>query len=250
MGQLCSICDSKEEPHKATLFTETMTDDHCNPSSLLVNQQILNSSAKPDFNISHSHSHLENERDAMEENDCQRRLAEYRLEQVELARREAIVTTASQTMVPVGSHNVMLAGQRMTNYQNSSHGGGINTYYDPVYAAAAAQDILRSAAMTGGLVFYADNATQVASNVSMTGSMPLPSCDRSLHDNSKVAIDALGRGVWDGARLGSHGSGLAGCGGEDPEYYLEDLAESFLEKMIPTTTSLVGGCASVVENLP
>mmetsp|Transcript_38791 Transcript_38791/g.63438 ORF Transcript_38791/g.63438 Transcript_38791/m.63438 type:complete len:271 (+) Transcript_38791:43-855(+) len=270
MGQICSFCGSKEEPHQATAFVETLLPDtqasHQSqpPSSSLFNGQQTHNTSSPalDFNnqshtsSAHGHAHLlepgsaHGELDRIEENDRQRRLIQYRLEQVELARREAIVTAASQSMVPVGAQgSVAMGGHRMMNHHH--RGGGINTYYDPAYAAAAAQDILRSAAVTGGLVFCDDQATQAAWNVSVIGSMPMPtSRDRGALANSKDIIETLGRGRWDGVRLGSRGSGLAGCGGEDPEYYLDDLAEAFLETMVPTKTSLFGGCASIVENLP
>lgn len=264
MGQFCSICDSGEEPQKAAAFTET-TDVHDvtnppHPSSVL---NAPSSSAIVDFNNPHHTAsvhggHILDREGGDGINELngtadEERMAQYRLEQVELARREAIVTAASQTMVPVGSQgSSAMGGHRITNNQYSNHGGGINNaYYDPIYASAAAQDILRSAAITGGLVFYTDKATQNAWNISMIGTMPQPpNNNQGGGSNTKDAIDMLGRGIWDGVKLGSRGSGLAGCGGEDPEYYLDDLAEAFLEKMVPTKTSLFGGCASIVENLP
>ena len=51
---------------------------------------------------------------------------------------------------------------------------------------------------------------------------------------------------WDHA-----GVGWQGVEGEDPEYYLDDLAEALQEKIVPTKTSLLGGhCKSIIENLP
>lgn len=266
MGQICSIC-LKEEPQQATAFADTVSlsdihDSHhsqtpCYSFNGQQQQQTPNASSPAlDFNnqsvnLLDSVSAYE-EIDQIEE-DRQRRMSQYRLEQAELARREAIVTAASQSMVPVGSQGTvsMGAGHRILDH-HSHRGGGINTYYDPSYAAAAAQDILRSAAITGGLVFCDDQATKSAWNVSVIGTWPRRSSspDRGSLSNLKDIIDSLGRGRWDGVRLGSRGSGLAGCGGEDPEYYLDDLAEAFLEAMVPTKTSLFGGCASIVENLP
>lgn len=273
MGQKCSICGFKEELKQATAFAETAsTDIHEShqsqfpPSSLLNVQQTPNApSYALDFNTNphgssaHGHDHLIEpgsacgEIDETEEYDRQRRLTQYRLEQVELARREAIVAAASQSMVPVGCQGLVAMGaHRMMSHHHSLHrGGGINTYYDPAYAAAAAQDILRSAAMTGGLVFCDDQASQAAWNVSMIGVLPVStSQDRGYLANSKDVIETLSRRRWDGVRLGSRGSGCAGCGGEHPEYYLDDLAEAFLESMVPTKSSLLGGCALIVENLP
>lgn len=255
MGQICSNCGSTEEPKKTSAFAETDSADIPESqqsqlaSSLLNAQPTTNAASNAlDFNLSlQGHDHLmePGEIDVSEEYDRQR-LTQYRMEQVELARREAIVAAASQSMVPVGS-------QGLSHHHNNSlhRGGGINTYYDPVYAAAAAQDILRSAAITGGLDFCDDMASRAAWNVSMIGILPVPtSRDRGYLANSKEVIETLGKGRWDGVRLGSRGSGLAGCGGEHPEYYLDDLAEAFLETMVPTKSSLLGGCASIVENLP
>lgn len=283
MGQFCSICGSQEEPRQATAFVDTSTSSsdipdfplshhngqpqqHQQPLLLQQQQQSAvgaSSSHPSDYNKSgHGNiniSHLDPGGKRAEENDDnERQLAQYRLEQEELARREAIVTTASQTMVPVGNNFGSGAGhQRMMGYQqqqqhNHNNMGGtiMNSYYDPAYAAEAAQAILRTAAHTGGLVFSNDMATHAAMNVSIMGALPQSSVSsQSTRKKSKDIIDMLGKGIWDGVRLGTRGR-LAGCGGEDPEYYLDDLAEEILEKMVPTKTSLFGGCPPIVENLP
>jgi len=128
---------------------------------------------------------------------------------------------------------------------NSRYLGGIYTYYDPAYAAAAAQDILNSAARSGGLVFVNDDATQLAWGMNVIGTLP-PGVSGAT---DKDVADALSKGRWDDIRLGSRENGPGGCGGEDPEYFLDDLAEDFLERMVPTRTNLFAGCPSVVENL-
>lgn len=265
MGQrICTICGAKEETRQATAFVDTSSSDtqaphQSRPHSSLANgqQTALDFNNQPHASSAHGHVHIldpgsaPGELDRIAEND--RRMTQYRLEQVELARREAIVTAASQSMVSVGAHGSVSMGGLMMNHHDSHRGGGINTYYDPAYAAAAAQDILRSAAVTGGLVFCDDRATQAAWNVAILGSMPVPTSHAAgagASPNSKEIMENLGKGRWEGVRLGSRGSGLAGCGGEDPEYYLDDLAEAFLETMVPTKTSMFGGCPSIVENLP
>lgn len=261
MGQrICIICGAKEENQQATAFVDTSSSDvqaphQSRPHTSLSNgqQTSLDFNGPPHSSSAHGQvldpGSAHGELDRIAENDCQRRLAQYRLEQAELARREAIVTAASQSMVSVGAQGSVSMGGLMMNHHD--RGGGINTYYDPAYAAAAAQDILRSAAVTGGLVFCDDRATQAAWDVSIVGRMPVPTAqDEGASSNAKEIIENLGRGRWEGVRLGSRGSGLAGCGGEDPEYYLDDLAEAFLETMVPTRTSMFGGCPSIVENLP
>lgn len=269
MGQNCSICFT-EEPQRAPAFVETSSSDsnvsnHSQvPTSYFHGQAHVESSPTLNFSsLSHSPSTHKNvlsepgntqeDLDQIEDNDRLRRLTTYRLEQAELARREAIVTAASQGMVPIGSQgSVALVGHRALNSHHSHHrAGGVNTYYDPAYAAAAAQDILRSAAVTGGLVFCTDKASQAAWNLSVIGIMPISvSQNKGFPSKSKDTVEMLGRGRWDGVRLGSRGSGLAGCGGENPEFYIDDLSEAFLETMVPAKMTLFGGCSSVVENLP
>jgi hypothetical protein len=291
MGQFCSICGSGEEPRHATAFAGTSSssdvpDFHyaSQLSPALSNSQHhqaaaaaasggASSSNAPNYNNNGSGhgnaiiSHLDpgskgrEQLENIEQNDDnERQLAQYQLEQAELARREAIVTTASQSMVPVGnnfgsgsSHSAMMGmHHRMMGYHHNHHQGIMNSYYDPAYAAEAAQSILRSAAHTGGLVLSNDMATRAAMDLSIMGTLPKPSSSSSSQStvaNSKDVIDMLAKGVWDGVRLGSRGR-LAGCGGEDPEYYLDDLAEAILENMVPTKTSLFGGCPPIVENLP
>jgi hypothetical protein len=171
--------------------------------------------------------------DELSEKERHRRLQQYQLEAAEQSRRTHIVSTASQSMIPVGSSNTM----------QQRH--GVYTYYDPAYAAAAAQDILNSAARTGGLMFVDDGASREAWGVRVLGCLP-----KAVEGSTgKDLMEALGKGRWDDIRLGSRESGVAGCGGEDPEYFLDDLAEAFLESMLPTKTNLLGGCPSIVENL-
>lgn len=189
----------------------------------------------------------------MDEKERQRQLNQFRLEQAELARRETIVTTASQSMVPVGGSQGTRAigGGMLLNHPHHNRGVGVNTYYDPTYAAAAAQDILTSAARTGGLMFADDLATKAACNVSVMGSVPIKAPLREGGvTTSKDVMDALSRGRWDRICLGTRGGGVAGCGGEDPEYYVDDLADAFWESMVPTKTNLFAGCPAIVENLP
>lgn len=208
--------------------------------------------------------------------DMEERLARYRRDQADLARRESIVDAASRSMVPVSSspshthHNNN--DRRQNNHQNQQQQRGlVSTYYDPAYAAAAAQDILRSAAATGGMTLDAsDAATRDAWEVRPMGTMPSlspPPSSSSLATSSLAtgcgkgaAMNMLSGGRWEGIRLVAgpgpsylgRSSGGGGIGGEGDRlgYYLDDLAESFLEGMVPTGTALFGGCPPIVENLP
>ena len=260
MGQLCSFCGSQEEAKKSTPFTENgnfledapdqdRTQQYSNSSSPFSRQQtpeisVENSNQNPSSSHRDSLASGNNDPNAaieqIDEKERERRLKQYQLEQAELSRREAIVNVASQSMVPVGGSQSSPSGM-----MHNQRVGGIYTYYDPAYAAAAAQDILHSAARMGGLMFADDDATRAAWEINVIGKMP-----RGIDGaTEKDLIDTLGKSRWDGVKLGSRESGVAGCGGEDPEYFLDDLAEAFLETMVPTKTTLFGGCPSIVENL-
>ena len=260
MGQLCSFCGSQEEAKKSNAF------ESGNPNSEDVPEQDRSqpqSNAASPFNnrqpetapdglshniLSHGHNPLSPNVDdpnspavePIDEKERERRLQQYQREQAELTRREGIVNAASQSMVSVGGSQS--ASSATSHYPRV---GGIYTYYDPAYAAAAAQDILNSAARTGGLMFMDDDATRAAWGLNVVGDVPVS----VVGSTGKDLMDALGKGRWENVRLGSRESGLAGCGGEDPEYFLDDIAEAFLETMVPTKTTLFGGCPSIVENL-
>ncbi len=92
------------------------------------------------------------------------------------------MNAASGSMVPVLSSPSPC--QRQHHHQNGQHQnhhhqqqqqrGLTNAYYNPAYTASAAQDILRSAAMTGGMMLDVNNvATKDAWDVRPMGVMPL-----------------------------------------------------------------------------
>ncbi len=326
MGQICSTGD---EPLRPGAFAgTTSSSDPTSSSSFNAHQQHSTqhnhthhppqtaestSSHHPPFNvgdgINNEPSQSADRTNIASTADMEERLSRYRKEQAELARREAIVNAASGSMVPVTTspspHHQQDRNYQFNNHQNhhqhQQQRGPSNAYYDPSFAASAAQDILRSAAMTGWMMLDVnDVATREAWDVMPMGTMP-----RSSSSSSSVAVggsdnkgsgsngktmEMLSAGRWDGIRLvagggggggassrrmslrsgvgggggggiggigigmgggGKGGIGIGGGGGGDrPEYYLDDLAESFLESMVPTRTALFGGCPSIVENLP
>ncbi|KAL7537416.1 hypothetical protein ACHAWF_005757, partial [Thalassiosira exigua] len=232
MGQICSFCGSGDEPKRPGAFDDASTADAHSQSqaALSYGQQASGASSPgavdpggPSSHASSSEAHplggpggtggaagagpTQGELDQMEE-DRQRRMAQYRLEQVELARREAIVTSASRSMVPVGSQGGGMGGRGSMMGAGGGHHHHHHSHppaYDPAYAAAAAQDILRSAAVTGGLVFRDDRATRAAWDASVAGTMPVPAPSAARggggrEGSTKDVIDALGRGRWDGVR--------------------------------------------------
>ena len=69
--------------------------------------------------------------------------------------------------------------------------------------------------------------------------------------NSTTSSDLykkLATPTWDSILLGSNeGEGLAGCGGKHPHEYLDHVAETFLDQVVPK--NLFAGTAPIVENL-
>jgi hypothetical protein len=58
----------------------------------------------------------------------------------------------------------------------------------------------------------------------------------------------LSQPAWEGIVLGTAG-GLAGCGGENPHRYLDNVAESLLDSTLPAKQQLFAGVKPMVENL-
>lgn len=127
----------------------------------------------------------------------------------EESRLELLVQTAGRAMVAVHSTR------------------GNNPYYDQGFAAALAQHL--------------EQTTQFPTQLP-----PLPNAPSSQHDSS---VDArLSQPPWEDLQLGSSG-GLAGCAGENPEKYLDRVAESFLDQVVPKKEQLFTKARPIVESL-
>ena len=59
----------------------------------------------------------------------------------------------------------------------------------------------------------------------------------------------LAQPQWEGIALGTKGGGLAGCAGENPNTYMNHVAESYLDATIPKKERLFRGIGPIVENL-
>ena len=79
----------------------------------------------------------------------------------------------------------------------------------------------------------------------MRGLLSSPSEDGV--DSSSV-YDRLSQSAWEDLQLGRQG-GLAGCAGEDPEKYLDRVAESFLDQVVPKKEQLFTNVKPIVESL-
>ena len=118
---------------------------------------------------------------------------------------------------------VQTAGRAMVAVRSTR---GSNPYYDQGFAAALAQHL--------------EQTTKFPIQVP-----PLP--NPVTIANSSV-YNRLSQNVWDDLELGRQG-GLAGCAGENPEKYLDRVAESFLDQVVPKKEQLFTKVKPIVESL-
>lgn len=102
---------------------------------------------------------------------------------------------------------------------------GSTGYYDQGFAAALAQHL--------------EQTTQFPDRLEVR--LPPPS-------TSSTVYERLNQPQWDGIALG-RGGGLAGCAGVSPPRYMDNIAESLLDSVIPAKQQLFAGASPMVENL-
>jgi hypothetical protein len=103
---------------------------------------------------------------------------------------------------------------------------GSTGYYDQGFAAALAQHL--------------EQTTQFPATLPI--SLPPAHPTESIHAR-------LAQPQWEGIALGTKGGGLAGCAGENPNTYMNHVAESYLDATIPKKERLFRGIGPIVENL-
>lgn len=229
MGNVC--CGEKDEKSKKSAFVAGDSEHE----DVLTSPLARSASEHPDASISPAGA---SGPAGEESEEAQREKREYlaaeaerqRALREEQARLELIVSTAGRDMIPVGRRD----GGPMS--------GAAGGYYDPAYAAAAAQEIHSS----GALSAVSEEVMATLAKCQLNGQVPpsaIPAGDAG------ALLDALVGGRWEGIELGTRG-GLGGCGGEDPEIFFDDLAEGYLDRVVPTRETLFRGVGSIVENLP
>jgi hypothetical protein len=117
---------------------------------------------------------------------------------------------------------VSAAGRGMVAVRSTR---GSTGYYDQGFAAALAQHL--------------EETTQFPEKLPIKLS-PAPT--------GTSVYDRLSRPQWDGIALGN-GGGLAGCAGENPIRYIDNIAESLLDSVVPSKQQLFAGANPMVENL-
>ena len=99
-------------------------------------------------------------------------------------------------------------------------------YYDQGFAAALAQHLQE----------------QIGSTSALPKTLPPISSNISVYST-------LNKSPWENIQLGTKTTGLAGCAGENPNTYMDHVAESFLASMVPTKEHLFAHVGPMVENL-
>ncbi|EEC48007.1 predicted protein [Phaeodactylum tricornutum CCAP 1055/1] len=101
---------------------------------------------------------------------------------------------------------------------------GSNAYYDQGFAAALAQHL--------------EQTTRFAAQV--PSRLPPPNARESVYARLTAA-------PWHGIQLGPK-DGLAGCAGENPNTYMDHVAESYLDSVVPKKEGF-SNARPIVENL-
>lgn len=118
---------------------------------------------------------------------------------------------------------VSAAGRDMVAVRSTRANPG---YYDQGFAAALAQHLQE----------------QIGSSSSLPCTLPKPSSDINVYAT-------LNSSPWEHVQLGTKTTGLAGCAGENPNTYMDHVAESFLASIVPTKEHLFNQVEPMVENL-
>lgn len=80
-------------------------------------------------------------------------------------------------------------------------------------------------------------------------SSPEAAGSRLLSASSRTVYARLSQPLWEGITLGIKGGGLAGCAGENPYTYMDHVAVSYLDSIVPKKERLFAGVGPIVENL-
>jgi hypothetical protein len=180
-------------------------------------------------------------------------------------------TSTSQTTLASGPSDSMLTNNANTNSNSSIS----NLHNSAISAAEQAKENERLQALreeqarlelivqatgrgmvavrsTRGSTGYYDQgfAAALAQHLEQTTQFPatLPISLPNTHPTDSIYA-RLAQPQWEGIALGTKGGGLAGCAGENPNTYMNHVAESYLDATIPKKERLFRGIGPIVENL-
>jgi hypothetical protein len=152
---------------------------------------------------------------------------------------------------------VSAAGRGMISVRSTR---GSTGYYDQGFAAALAQHLEQTTSFPEGLSVTlppapSRNSKETSSVVSSPSTAEAASSpfseesgEKLNHPSKSYLYSCLSRPHWSGIALGP-GDGLAGCSGESPSAYMDNVAESLLDATLPTKQQLFAGVKPMVENL-
>ena len=256
MGNLLQSCtDPKGERSKSSAFDST--DDRTGASTPGVSDDIHPSQkSSPQTPGSKAIGAPNGNSDAntfIEKQNAQAEAERQRALREEQARLELIVSTAGRDMVAL--HGRGGGGSANSLSALGSHGGGGSgmAYYDAGYAASVAQELLQSGGGGGGLhALFMEMELDAASDEEKSSTKTLLRMVQGRIPNSCVAdgmnaVEVLSQRI--DLREALAGSGNSGVG-NDIDFFLEDVAESFLASVLSTKGRLFQGLAPIVENLP
>jgi hypothetical protein len=152
--------------------------------------------------------------------------------QQEQQRLDMIVAAADQGMISVRSTR------------------GSTGYYDQGFAAALAQHLEQTTSFPESLPLRLPAAPSSESrNANDQGNCSAGGDPNTASSSSNSVYSRLSQPQWEGIVLGTQGNGLAGCGGENPQQFMDNVAESLLETTLPAKQHLFVGVKPMVENL-
>lgn len=154
---------------------------------------------------------------------------------------------------------VSTAGRGMVSIRSTR---GSTGYYDQGFAAALAQHLEQTTSFPDRLPVTLPpppkEGDRIPSKATLAatspGALPLPGNNdkRTASTSSAKAASPLftrlAQPQWEGIALAS-GGGLAGCAGEDPNRFMDNVAESLLDTVVPAKQQLFAGAKPMVENL-
>ena len=129
---------------------------------------------------------------------------------------------------------VQMAGRGMVSVRSTR---GSTGYYDQGFAAALGQHLEQTTKFPDTLPV---RLPPLVGNKKK----------KSNNNNNDTVFARLSQPQWENIALGKKGTGLAGCGGENPNTYMDHVAVSFLDSVVPKKERIFhGGVGPMVENL-
>lgn len=129
---------------------------------------------------------------------------------------------------------VQMAGRGMVSVRSTR---GSTGYYDQGFAAALGQHLEQTTT-------FADQLP-----IRLPPQQPKQS-SKSLSSSTSTVVQRLSQPQWENIAMGNKGTGLAGCGGENPNTYMDHVAVSLLDSVVPKKERIFhGGVGPMVENL-